>query len=114
MNLVPLYKQYAFYGNAIGPFINLFLFGLFLYAYYRHREQRAFLIFSIGGFCFTIVSTYHFCSDLKRHLGTEILPFPVWRTLAYLYFVMGPLGTISALVASIVLVRTYGRSSQRQ
>jgi hypothetical protein len=38
----------------------------------------------------------------------------VWRTLAYLYFVMGPLGTISALVASIVLVRTYGRSSQRQ
>jgi hypothetical protein len=113
MNLVPLYKQYTFYANAVGLFINLFLFGLFLYAYYRHREQRAFLIFAICGFCSTVVSTYHFCSELKRHLGIELFPFPVWRTLAYVYFVLDPLAMISGLAASIVLVRTYGRATQR-
>jgi hypothetical protein len=114
MNLTPLYEQYVLYGKAVHPVLNLFLCGLFLYAYYRHREQRAFLLYAIAGFCWTVVSTYFFCAHLKRHLGIEIFPFFVWRTLAFLYFILDPAATICGLVASIVLVRSYGRPSRRK
>ena len=48
MNLHPVYQSYAFFFNGAGILLNLFLVGLFLCAYRRHRDQRAFLIFELA------------------------------------------------------------------
>jgi hypothetical protein len=109
MNLAPLYKAYALFFNGAGCLLNLFLVGFFLYAYRRHRNQLAFPIFAFGCFCGSFVTAYLFAADLQRLYGIELLPFWIWRILAYVYFAAEPLVFISNLLGPIVLVRTYGQ-----
>ena len=108
MNLGPLYKSYALFFNGAGCLLNIFLVGLFLYAYRRYRDQRAFPILAFSNLCFAFTTAYQFASGLHHQYSIDIFPFAVWRTLAYAFFLVEPLGFISCFLGPVLLVRTYG------
>src|SRR4029434_1398128 len=98
MDLTSFYKSYALFFNGGGCALNLFLFGLFLFAHRRHREQRACRFLAFSNLCFAFTTAYQFASGLQHHFSIEIFPFAVWRTLAYAYFVVVPLGFVSCFL----------------
>jgi hypothetical protein len=110
MDLGPLFKSYVLFSNGAGCLLNLFLVGFFLYAHRRYRNQPAFLVFAFGCFCAAFTTAYLFASGIQRQYSIDVFPYPIWRILAYAFFVADPLVFISTLIGPIVLVLTYGRN----
>ncbi len=114
MNFASLFKSQHLHVHWAVPLANAFLCVWFLYAYCRHRTQFAFLIWSFGGFSATVVSTFLLGSHLRQEIGTEFFSGAVWRTLAFLDFILEPMQFVCGIMGALVLVWTYPKASRKR
>ena len=114
MSSIPLFKSALFHIHWAIPLANLFLGVWFVFAFFRHRTQWAFLIWSLGGFSATVVSAFLLCSRLKQSGGADLFPDAVWRMLVFANVILEPAQFVCGILGAVVLVWTYPKASRRR
>ncbi len=114
MSSIPFFKSSLFHINWAIPVANLFLCVWFLFAFFRHRTQWAFLIWSLGGFSAAVVSVFLLCSRLKQSGGADLFPDAVWRMLVFANVILEPAQFVCGILGAVVLVWTYPKASRKR